>query len=147
VQPGTSRISWVEPSVISKKKVQPALVYIISAAGGLVALLVLFFTISSGPTVLEAAYESCEGDASFGISLDDDGKGMFLDMKGEEDFIGADYADITCILGELDVPSSVISQISNTNSLMGTQTASWENITASWTYHPDRGLDMKLALD
>ena len=111
------------------------------------ALLAAFLIFSGGPTALQTAYENCNGPSTFGLSIDEDGKGMFLDMQGEEDILGADYSDISCILSELDVPDSVLSQMSNTTALMGTQTATWDNISANWTYHPDRGLDIGLSID
>ena len=117
------------------------------AAVGLIGIIA--FSISAGPTILERAHEECVGNDSFqfGISIDDDGKGMFVDMEGEEDLLGASYSDVICVLEAVDTPSSVLSQMSNTTSLMGIQTASWDGLSASWSYHPDRGLDVSLRLD
>ena len=36
--------------------------------------------------------------------------------------------------------------INSTRALDGMQTDSWHDITARWTYHPDDGLDITLAL-
>lgn len=143
-QPEAPLPASVQPS--SKRSPTPLIVGGVALAGllGAIALLV-----SSGPTVLEQAYEECVGDDlfTFGISIDDDGRGMFLDMEGDEDILGASYSDILCVLEAVDTPSSVLSQMDNTNSLMGIQNASWDGLTASWSYHPDRGLDISLRMD
>ena len=43
-------------------------------------------------------------------------------------------------------PDAVVSQMDSTTSLQGRQTASWDGTDASWTYHPDNGLDLILTL-
>ena len=104
---------------------------------------------TSGPTPLQEAHDTCFPNLSIGngASIDDDGKGMFIDMEGEEEYSGASYFDIVCVLAVLDVPPSVQSQMDNTTSLMGVQNASWDGLSASWTYHPDRGLDINFSMD
>lgn len=49
-----------------------------------------------------------------------------------------------CILNELDVPDSVLAQIGATRALDGMQRAEWGTVKATWTYHPDDGLDLIL---
>lgn len=46
------------------------------------------------------------------------------------------------ILAALDMPDSVIARMSSTRALDGTQIGEWGDFTASWTYHPDDGLDI-----
>jgi len=48
------------------------------------------------------------------------------------------------VLNELDAPDYVLSQVESTNSLMGRQSADWGDLTASWSYHPDNGLQMTI---
>lgn len=90
-------------------------------------------------TKLRLAYEACGrvGD------LDDNDRTLFLDMKGE-DFGSGDVTidDIACILIELDAPSYVTHSMDNTRALDGRQSESWDSFEASWTYHPDQGLDV-----
>lgn len=38
----------------------------------------------------------------------------------------------------------MLSEIGQTRALDGRQKASWGKVEASWSYHPDRGLDMTL---
>lgn len=42
----------------------------------------------------------------------------------------------------LGFPTSVYSQMLNTNALMGVQTAESDKYYVSWTYHPDNGLEV-----
>jgi len=71
-----------------------------------------------------------------------------LDLDGVgEDSLGLAFDEQLCILDALDVPDSVISKMESTRALDGRQEASWDNIIASWTYHPDDGLDVLLELD
>jgi hypothetical protein len=65
-------------------------------------------------------------------------------MEGETDFGGLDYTDVQCVLDEVDMPSSVEYKMGQTTSLDGIEEASWDDIDASWTYHPDDGLDIFL---
>lgn len=75
--------------------------------------------------------------------------GYTLTMKGEpEDPTWANIRKVTgvpirgmvCVLKEVGVPDSVVSQIDATRALDGMQKASWDKFSATWTYHPDNGL-------
>lgn len=109
------------------------------------AIAVVAVTLGS-PTKLQQASETCLIQESLYASLDDDGKGLYLDGEGEES-LGMNIYEQLCVLNELEVPDSVISRMSNTTSLMGQQEGSWDGITALWTYHPSNGLDISLELD
>lgn len=76
-----------------------------------------------------------------GFVLGDDDRTLTFDNKGEEDLVGASTDDVLCVLGALHVPSSVLSHVEQTTSVDGRQQETWDGITLSWTYHPDRGLD------
>lgn len=105
----------------------------------------LLLTSLSAPTKLQASVESCLLENNSSVSLDDDGKGLYLDGAGDES-AGIPVSDAVCVLGALDVPDSVTSRMSNTTSLMGQQVAEWGDITAMWTYHPNNGLDISFEL-
>ncbi len=49
---------------------------------------------------------------------------------------------LSCIIKESGMPESVINRIDTTRALDGTLSDSWGNITVSWNYHPDIGLNM-----
>lgn len=92
--------------------------------------------------LLTTALEECDLDvASTGFSLGDGGHTLRVDMRGEDDFSGASYSDIDCVLAELEVPESVSAHIGQTTSMDGRQTEEWGDVEFSWSYHPDRGLD------
>jgi hypothetical protein len=75
------------------------------------------------------------------IDLEDDGASLFIDGDGEES-TGASIDDIVLVLVALDTPDSVVNRMSNTRALDGMQEATWGNFNATWTYHPDDGLDI-----
>lgn len=51
------------------------------------------------------------------------------------------FKDFECVTKKLAVPTYVLTRIGNTTSLAGQQSASWDGMEASWTFHPDNGLD------
>ena len=92
----------------------------------------------------EAAYEDC--GPRDGLDLVDDGTTLALDIQGEEDLGGASYATVDCVLGALETPSRVTELMNSTRALDGRQTDSWDGNTATWSYHPDTGLDLLLTV-
>lgn len=91
--------------------------------------------------VLTDAVASCGLTRAGGIELGDGGASLTFDMKGDEDASGTTINAITCLFSTLDMPSAVLSHIEQTTAMDGRQTETWDNITVSWSYHPDRGLD------
>jgi hypothetical protein len=112
----------------------------LGVSGG-IALVHAGLTARAHSAVLSEAVEACDLTDATGIELGDDDQSLTFDGKGEEDVSGASIEDVACLLAELDVPSSVSSHIDQTTSLDGRQAESWGDVTLSWTYHPDRGLD------
>jgi hypothetical protein len=80
------------------------------------------------------------------IEVADDGASLLIDGDGEESS-GASLDDIVLTLGLLDTPSSVVTRMSSTRALDGMQDATWGDYTASWTYHPDNGLDIIVTVE
>ncbi|TDV38728.1 hypothetical protein CLV71_126117 [Actinophytocola oryzae] len=75
--------------------------------------------------------------------LDDDDHTLVIDSLGEEPGSGSvDLAGLACLLDGLDTPQSVVAKMNNTRALDGMVSASWGEFDASWTYHPDNGLDV-----
>ena len=108
------------------------------------------FLLGGKDTRLIDAHEECKSeDAIWSIiysTVSDDGTSMYIDGRGEEG-LGVNVRYQACVLSELEAPATVLSRIDNTSALMGVQTASWKGIEASWTYHPNRGLDIALELE
>lgn len=88
------------------------------------------------------AYETCGSPAY--ISVGDNGTSMSLQSEGA-DSPGANFAEVFCVLAALDIPDYVVDKMDSTRALDGTQTANWNGIDASWTYHPDVGVRVILS--
>ncbi|WP_133741587.1 hypothetical protein [Actinorugispora endophytica] len=100
------------------------------------------------PDTFTAAVEECGLDyESSAAQIGDEGASLALDHQGEDDISGLSHTGLHCVLGALDVPDSVTAQMEGTTAMDGRQSASWDGITASWSYHPDRGLDVVFSLD
>lgn len=115
-------------------------------AGGTIVIVAgawLAFQGFSQSRVFDDAAEACSASDSRGVTVDSGGRAMYLNGEGEES-AGVNVLVQICILNELNVPDSVFDRISGTTSLMGVQTARWENLEASWTYHPNNGLDISI---
>jgi hypothetical protein len=116
----------------------PAIVIVLAGAA---ALLIL----SLQPSKFEAAVDSCglenDGDARLG----DKGNSLTLNMEGEDDISGLSYDETFCVIDALEAPDSVTALMGETRALDGRQTAEWDGIQASWSYHPDNGLDLILS--
>ncbi|MDF2847135.1 MAG: hypothetical protein K0R97_1117 [Oerskovia sp.] len=92
--------------------------------------------------VLQAAMSACGlDDGDPGLQVGDEGRTLTVDHRGGDDSAGASSEELFCIVDALDTPSSVVSHMEQTTSMDGRQTESWDNITVSWSYHPDRGMD------
>jgi hypothetical protein len=96
---------------------------------------------SPATTKLETADAAIEGRADRYIEVRDDGHTLIVDGNGEQ-VTGAGVTTIATILAILDVPDSVVARMDSTRALDGVQEASWDGLTATWTYHPDDGLDI-----
>lgn len=108
-------------------------VLVASIAGGVGALT------ASSP--IAAAATSCAVEDNPWITVGDEGRSVSMQTAGDESD-GADLVDVVCVLNELDVPDSVISRLDSTRALDGRQSATWNELSASWGYHPDSGLDI-----
>jgi hypothetical protein len=93
-------------------------------------------------SVLDAAAEKCKVGKA-----DDEGRTLMLDMAGEDAGSGdLAISDIACVLSELDTPDSVVAEMDGTRALDGRQSDDWDGLEASWSYHPDDGLDIILTI-
>lgn len=114
-----------------------------AAATALVFLVVDSATASredaAGRAAIQGAYDECSLAAVPGVWVGDDGTSATFDGIGEG---GPGYADFACFVEALNIPDSVVSEMDQTRALDGRQDAEWDTFEASWTYHPDSGLNV-----
>lgn len=91
----------------------------------------------AGATRLESAAQGCNLKVGGTANLGDGGLTLVL---------GAPmlWTMQSCILTALDVPDAVLAHMRATRALDGMQSDSWGTVKATWTYHPDDGLDLIL---
>ncbi|TWH27335.1 hypothetical protein L600_000200000010 [Isoptericola variabilis J7] len=98
-------------------------------------------------TALAQAHDECHEDGLTGLSLADDDRTLVVDMKGDDDVIGVEYLTVACVLTSLDTPARVVELMDKTRALDGRQSDTWDSFTATWSYHPDTGLDLLIVED
>jgi hypothetical protein len=92
----------------------------------------------------EAPLKTAWTDCTTGTLADED-KTLVIDMEGQDYGSGtATFTDIECVLDQLGAPRSIVAKMGSTRALDGMQTANWSDYEATWTYHPDHGLDVIL---
>lgn len=100
-----------------------------------------------GPSEIENAVSTCNDRLNVDLAAGDDGQsvsvsGSTFALPTEAERAGLATQVSLCILEELDVPDSVMAKVQDTTAMMGRQSDSWGDYTASWTYHPDHGLEL-----
>lgn len=117
--------------------------YLIVASGMTILLVaaasILFLIKRDSP--LEAAREACGAGRDDWAILGDDGKSLTLRSVGKERS-GLKIEQLQCYWTELDVPDAVVAEVTATRALDGRQSGEWNDMKASWIYHPDDGLQM-----
>ncbi|MEL7975770.1 hypothetical protein AAG589_07880 [Isoptericola sp. F-RaC21] len=98
-------------------------------------------------TALAAAYDAWVDDTTTGVTLADDDHTLVIDTQGDDDYEGADIETLAGILYQLDVPTRVVTLIESTRALDGMQSDTWDEFTATWSYHPDDGLEIVIVED
>jgi len=85
------------------------------------------------------ALDTCGIRDSTGVEVTDAGEGVIFSSTG---LYGADFSDIECFGDGIGMPQHVRSEMYQTRALDGRQEAEWDVFAASWSYHPDDGLDV-----
>lgn len=89
-----------------------------------------------------AVQRNCDSGLA-GTAIEDGGKTLVIDGAGEEDAgRGVPAEAMECIFAELKMPASVSEQVWATRALDGRQREAWTGYAASWSYHPDTGIQM-----
>lgn len=146
--PSPSDLSTDTARALSKREVT---IGTVGAALGIIMGVVLSIGVASAVnathsfpagTPMKDAAKACDvPGTSRWIALGDGGRSISMKSDGEKSE-GADLSQIMCVLAELDTPDSVISRMDSTRALDGRQAAEWNDLSASWSYHPDDGLDI-----
>jgi hypothetical protein len=98
-------------------------------------------------STLYGALRECNLSAAApGFELGDEESSLVIDTAGNDDLaqLAAPYDDALCVLGALDIPDATLNLVETTRALDGRQQGEWDDITATWSYHPDSGLNMTL---
>lgn len=119
-----------------------------ASAGGKVAVCVI--TVKKKAPDLKAIYEKfCSGKSWADVASD----GSYLNIDDnpynlDDYYISAANSAIQLINNEMGLPSSLYNDMLQTSWSMGKQQETYENIgvKVSWTYHPDKGLEVTYKL-
>jgi hypothetical protein len=98
-------------------------------------------------STLYGALRDCNLSAATpGFTLGDAEMSLVIDTAGDDDApqLDAKYEDALCVLEALDVPDATLNLIQTTRALDGRQDGTWGDVDATWSYHPDSGLNMTL---
>jgi hypothetical protein len=82
------------------------------------------------------------------VALQDNGKTLSFNGLGLNESLGPNIpkgSDLDCALGSLKVPSYIANQIGTTRAIDGRVTVSWAKMRATWTFHPESGLNIFLS--
>ena len=90
--------------------------------------------------LFQKAYSSCGSPT--GVSVSDEGKTISVDTMGEEEYSGASYGDLVCIINAVGTPTYIYDGIMSVRAMDGRQTQEFDDFTVSYSYHPDHGMDI-----
>jgi hypothetical protein len=90
---------------------------------------------------LAGAVRACNLGSSPYVDVLDSDHTLTIHGDGDE-ATGLHMDSIGCLLGEVDVTGAVVERMDRTRALDGMQDATWGDYSASWTYHPDDGLNV-----
>ena len=100
-------------------------------------------TVRSGPDFSEI-FSKCECESSF-ATIGSDGSYLFIDTNPNDSEDYTDYSALYAIIlvnEELGLPDSVFNDMTTTRAIDGTQKRTFDEVTVSWSFHPDRGLEV-----
>lgn len=118
---------------------------IVLAVVTIVVLCVFLFN-NSKPN-FQKAFEDAGGKNNIGewVVVSGDGQSLRIDTNptDEDEFYDSDATRaIRKINKALDLPDSLYDKMAKTRAIDGRQTATYEKVIVSWTYHPNHGLEI-----
>lgn len=87
-------------------------------------------TTAEEQTPIEEASQAC-GNAG---RVDSEGRELVLEGDGVSSSAEA-ISDADCVTGHLGMPRGIQAQVDNTTAYSGTQTATWDDYTITWSYN------------
>jgi hypothetical protein len=79
--------------------------------------------------------------------MSNDAVSITFDTKGKEDAAGDSLFSAFCVLKALVAPDYIFDSVTSTRALDGRIEESWGTFRASWSYHPDDGMDMTILFE
>ena len=113
---------------------------IVLVLGAAVALYYLRF---AGAQNFSSALDTCHASGSY-VRLAADKSSLTLQAENESGR-GLSAPVFRCVLDELDAPASMRQRMLLTRAIDGTQEEQWGLYRATWTYHPDQGLNVVIS--
>ncbi|MER7333529.1 MULTISPECIES: hypothetical protein [unclassified Micromonospora] len=142
-QPGMPFIPETWPTQPRRRRRR---VLIVVAAVALALLATgIAFTLVNRQSPLEAARQTCGAASDDYARLGDDGSTLTLRSLGKETS-GLSLDQLECYWSALEMPDSVRAEVEATRALDGRRSGEWDEIRASWSYHPDSGVQMVFTL-
>lgn len=130
----------------AKEKNKTQLILSVIAIVSVLAVAVFFINQSSGPNFKKIYEQYCDSEWA---KVGDDGSYLSIDTNPKnKDNTGIDskeaYYAISYINSALGIPESLMNDIGKTSGIDGRQTETFEdkNVTVTWKYHPDTGLEV-----
>lgn len=102
-----------------------------------------FVTIESAGPDFEAIFdEYCDSAWAF-VAADGSYLSIDTNPNNKDDYTDFEaYLAISSVNSALGLPDALFEKIGQTRALDGRQTESYDELTVSWTYHPDNGLEI-----
>ncbi|MFL1432513.1 MULTISPECIES: hypothetical protein [unclassified Nocardiopsis] len=111
-----------------------------------VGFTLLFTSVDLSGRPFETALDACGLTDDPSVEIGDEGRSVFLQHRGAADSTGLEDDELDCVLTELQAPDSLFVEMGQTRALDGRRSFEWNGIEATWSYHPDDGLDTQLVL-
>jgi hypothetical protein len=133
------------PTRPNKRAIGPWILFLSALLVGSVVVTVVLLTRGDSsapafPTALEKVSQACDLPSSY-ATIGDGGRTLTVRGAGEKKN-GLTWTQIGCVLDSTKMPDSVRGQFDSTRALDGMQSASWNNYSATWNYHPDSGVNL-----
>jgi hypothetical protein len=114
----------------------------VTSAAGLLLILTLAGCAEDAPKDTRPDFQNVVDSCNTVGKVEDKGATLLLEGAGNESAGGLGFDDFDCVLTELGAPQSVVAAVGQTRALDGRQSSEWDGFEASYTYHPDSGMQM-----